>query len=712
MRLRSVTIKNFRPFPLERETRFDLDHSVVLAYGGNGSGKSSLFDAIELGLSGSIKRLEVYGAQSRFLINARHPDDIAIVRLEALRDLEVFRPTIEIRPGTPIVAPPAILHRHDVDLFYHTTYLLQSDLRRLVLANSESLGEIITRLVVDEDVAVLFRGLGDANVSRNDSSYQRARFAIEELQRQLVTVVGEIKYQESSMASIQDSRISLEEVATNIMAIGEALDMSVPKSQLSSLHNILALARKMDEVLQQQLSAAIADQSGAERSLSICSTLKSEQSRLEPTRSKIDQRLANLRRTKKQLLETRSKIKDASAELRKHNSQAGLTESFPTLIKLLEDAAAVSQSGVCPVCDRPFPNLLGHIRQKLSRLEKQQTEGQKVINQIQMRLDSLKDAEGTFKESRETQEQQLTESKEEFESYQRRLSTFISRYPGQSGPAKNLEQIERQERRRLQTLSETHARLVGLVESVSEIQSKILAATIGISRQKEALETLELRRKNLQEAIDHKQAAFDRLSFFIDATQETRRRLSELIENLLAEFVQGRARIAFEDLFRRIARHPYFKVTIPSSQVRYHKPEVSWVAAHGKNFYPGGAVFSQGQLNACGLALFLALATTQSNHLGILLLDDPVQSMDEVHIEEFANVLKSIKDVLGWQIVIGVHEQSLFNYLKRVLYPTESKQSLIAYTLVTSQDGSKIASEEKFGFNSKAFSHLPTNSAA
>ena len=123
-------------------------------------------------------------------------------------------------------------------------------------------------------------------------------------------------------------------------------------------------------------------------------------------------------------------------------------------------------------------------------------------------------------------------------------------------------------------------------------------------------------------------------------------------------------------------------------------------------------MFSQGQLNACALSFFLALATTQPRHLGFLLLDDPVQSMDEIHVEEFASVLKAIKDLLGWQLILAVHEESLFNYLKRILYPSESGQSLIAYRLSAAQDGPEIQGEDRFEFAYKDFSLTTADNAA
>jgi recombinational DNA repair ATPase RecF len=70
MRLRSVELSNFRAFP-EGSAPVDLDHDVVLFYGRNGVGKTAIFDAIELMLTGGIRRLSGVPDLGSVLINAR-----------------------------------------------------------------------------------------------------------------------------------------------------------------------------------------------------------------------------------------------------------------------------------------------------------------------------------------------------------------------------------------------------------------------------------------------------------------------------------------------------------------------------------------------------------------------------------------------------------------------------------------------------------------
>jgi DNA repair protein SbcC/Rad50 len=55
-----------------------------------------------------------------------------------------------------------------------------------------------------------------------------------------------------------------------------------------------------------------------------------------------------------------------------------------------------------------------------------------------------------------------------------------------------------------------------------------------------------------------------------------------------------------------------------------------------------GAMLSAGNLNTAALTLFLPLHLSVSVQLPWLILDDPVQSMDEVHVSQFAALLRTL----------------------------------------------------------------------
>jgi exonuclease SbcC len=72
-------------------------------------------------------------------------------------------------------------------------------------------------------------------------------------------------------------------------------------------------------------------------------------------------------------------------------------------------------------------------------------------------------------------------------------------------------------------------------------------------------------------------------------------------------------------------------------------------------------VLGSGNLNTAALTLFLALHLSVQPTLPWLVLDDPVRSMDDVHIAHFAALLRTLSKEDGRQIPVAVHDRALFD---------------------------------------------------
>jgi DNA repair protein SbcC/Rad50 len=133
----------------------------------------------------------------------------------------------------------------------------------------------------------------------------------------------------------------------------------------------------------------------------------------------------------------------------------------------------------------------------------------------------------------------------------------------------------------------------------------------------------------------------------------------------------------WRDLFVRLAPTepfvPAFKVP-ESDSADFAKLET--VHRSGRKGGTPGAMLSAGNLNTAALTLFLALHFSVGSRLPWLVLDDPVQNMDEVHIAQFAALLRTISRAHGTKVVIAVHERPLFEYLKLELSPAFEKDRL------------------------------------
>ena len=97
-------------------------------------------------------------------------------------------------------------------------------------------------------------------------------------------------------------------------------------------------------------------------------------------------------------------------------------------------------------------------------------------------------------------------------------------------------------------------------------------------------------------------------------------------------------------------------------------------------------MLSAGNLNTAALSLFIALHLAVEPVVPCLVFDDPVQAMDEVHVAQFAGLIRVLAKHHGRQVVIAVHDRELFEYLSLELSPAFQGDELITIELGTGSE--------------------------
>jgi DNA repair protein SbcC/Rad50 len=360
------------------------------------------------------------------------------------------------------------------------------------------------------------------------------------------------------------------------------------------------------------------------------------------------------------------------------------------LLTALEHLQRIEGLTICPVCDQPFLDLNSHISEKIASLRTEQTSVQEEVRGIERELEVRVSEKSSNLRVIEGLRSRLEGRATEVLQFESELASFVERFKNLVNVSNSLEQIAQIATEQEDLAATEIEELKALLDAFTEVRTSISASQLGSVDLRKQLRDAEEQNIVTTRRLEEAQSAHRRLDLFIETTQEVRRRLSSGIDEIIRGFVLGRAKDTFQELFRRLAKNPFFDVTVSDVRMKRHKAEVDWCAKYGDDSFPGEAVFSQGELNACAIAFFLALATSHSGGLELLLLDDPVQNMDEIHIEEFGNVLKFLKDVLGWQIVIGLHDLSVYQFLKRQLHPSREGHSLIGYTFEEGDLGTHI----------------------
>ncbi len=190
----------------------------------------------------------------------------------------------------------------------------------------------------------------------------------------------------------------------------------------------------------------------------------------------------------------------------------------------------------------------------------------------------------------------------------------------------------------------------------------------------------------------------------IEATRGYAKKLSEAAgrarSDIVTKVFNTSLNKVWRDLFVRLAPSEQFVPAFRLPVGNGGKVEAVLETLHrsGKTSGSPGAMLSQGNLNTAALTLFLALHLSVPVRMPWLLLDDPVQSMDDVHIAQFAALLRSLSKGMNRQVVIAVHERALFDYLALELSPAFPGDSLITVEITRNFDGETVAKPRAFTY--------------
>lgn len=223
-----------------------------------------------------------------------------------------------------------------------------------------------------------------------------------------------------------------------------------------------------------------------------------------------------------------------------------------------------------------------------------------------------------------------------------------------------------------------------------------------------AIRTTVARRKQADVQIAADFAAWQRAEQALVRAQALRDQGNE-IRNAVDRVRSAMIRREFNDRLNRLWRDLFVRLApgepfvpafrIPDSSTQKLQPRL--ITEHrdgGDGGGTPGAMLSAGNLNTAALTLFIALHLSVPPDLPWLILDDPVQSMDDVHIAHFAALLRTLSKEHGRQVMIAVHDRQLFEYLKLELSPAFPEDSLLTLELSRGPRRDSVCISQRFSF--------------
>lgn len=450
------------------------------------------------------------------------------------------------------------------------------------------------------------------------------------------------------------------------------------------------------------------ESSYTERARSLGARVQADLERIKrvlTTREQVLQRRDDLTR---QLDEARTRISRLDEQI---NAAAGANES---LARTLSNLSTHIHGDICPVCDRNFSEtgstpLAAHVTAKVSAMVEQagrlqslsrdrsntsaavtQLERQLAaamaellvdaeLNQLKVRAVDLTEVAGQLNDTTNLMEEgdrlrnraaQLARSAVALQNADQSavalrngLEVLAGRIGVRTGDMPTSELLQRLR----STIQEREEALMGR-QRARRIALETVASLVVSNRERASLQSQQRDTETTLAMMRRQKGDADQI---VDLAKDLVKQAREVRGRVVRRVFNDELNAVWRDLFVRLAPEEPF---IPAFAI----PDVAGadieavLETHHRRGGKGGnprAMLSAGNLNTAALTLFLALHLSVKAKLPWLVIDDPVQSMDEVHIAQFAALLRTLSKQMKRQVIVAVHERSLFDYLTLELSP-------------------------------------------
>ncbi|MDF1597516.1 MAG: AAA family ATPase [Acidimicrobiia bacterium] len=674
VRLVGLAVESFRGFRDRRE--FDLDASTVVITGPNGTGKTSFFDAMQWVLLGSIERLEGLRARKNVehVVSRYRPGGRARVELTLVfegREITVARTgdyrdsTLEVRGANtkPLFGDAARdwlgeclvpTEPYSLAMALTTCGLLQQDVMRSVLEAkpADRYAHITTVLGLlgledyEDAVRVTAKEANDQN-GNAQHDVERARGAVETASAILETL------EQRALQRISVT-VARSEIDRQVAEMPDSVSVTLPSAL--DLEAVSELARRCHELVDRFTGFVLA---GTE--------IESDRNNLQPAVGD-DQ----IRELQSGVDAASAALETELAEQEKALSLLTAAEQSSEEILRLAAAALPQLTSHCPVCGQSIDP--DSVAERLRSIAGDSSTLIELRASVESRSAQV-DAMTVERDKRQSELDKAQEINRQWEMLRRRhvrladelneselvqgvpiaVSLLTLESVVLDGPA----------------VTDSLARLGSALERYAEIaQESQSAGEIDRARAELASANQALDERTTHGARLATRAA--RLKQLADATAKARVDVTkarfEAIEPLVS------------DIYSRLDPHPAFKMIGFEHDTYYGKGTSSPVVRDlvaGVDADPL-IVFSASQANIAALSYFLAMSLGAGERaLPFVLLDDPLQSMDDVNVLGFADLCRFVRSER--QLMISTHDRRFANLLRRKLTPRTSQDRTIVY---------------------------------
>lgn len=789
-RITSLTVRNFRS--IRGDISISLDAPTVLIHGPNGTGKTSLLSAIELGLTGAVTSLARFDPNYlEYLPHKLSPDSSAHVTIQA--DEKLYEGSGgKLTASGSTIQGEGKLSEEQARFYTERCYLAQATLGRLLeiyehqdARNTDSpLTRFVKEMLGLDALDALIDGLhvsGDVRRFREPSPlFWTARSDAPELDQAVETAAARA---ETARRERDQIEVNLRELSKSIIKADQAIipdrlrpELERHASEHEEKLGRLAKIRRDLNAAATQVAAAANTEAGSARAVAEEASATAREAlarwqagsgaRLETLLTTIQEAFPEIPAsssdpTAAHAAATRA-VQGARTRLRRTvdaddvatktlgeittsvNQGQGRVDAIERELaaegganrELAEALSAISNhisDDHCPVCGRDYGELgdgplAAHVSEEIGRLVTAAGRVEALVSDRSNTLAALTDAR---RKQTELQGTVLSLNEREsviFELAQRdEWLNSLQELELEAAVGSRLIRDATQSAQALAALNNQTTSISGLREELqanaaqlgikpqpadvplgaviqsmsSELdrqEANESAAKANLERALTTLRTFAAAQQSLEDATKELDVLKERQAKSATRRQEADRRIAvardlltraqTLRGNHVRDIFNDELNAVWRQLFIRLAPDENFVPAFALPEVA-GKPVEAVLETHYRSGGKGGnprAMLSAGNLNTAALTLFLSLHLSVRPKLPWLVIDDPVQSMDDVHIAQFAALLRTLKQH-GRQVIIAVHDRQLFDYLSLELSPTFNGDRLITVELGRNADG-------------------------
>ncbi|AOS46427.1 Chromosome partition protein Smc [Lacunisphaera limnophila] len=703
MKIVGLELSGFRGFA--KTQAFDLNADAIIVVGANGNGKTSLFDGILWALCGRIPRLAAEGASVVSLYAESGQARALLTLCDAAGRLFKVTRSCDRETGEARVAletPEGLLSGPSAE----------GRLLQLVWPEAQTgteplaaLASVLTRSVyLQQDVLRHFIEPADDHDRFTSVSELFGAGRVTELQ-------GALERAKKAWSTVTNQRVSdLEEtrlVLANVLARARELTARYPSvatpvnpaewSKWWTELNALGITGTAPEPVARDAGRAIdtaikeieMKRVASERSGQSLRLLQPQLVQLEalPPRGDVAELRARSVALTNELSTLRQSVtqeQDRQAEMRRMQAELKQKDEQLRVLALL---ALEHLGDHCPVCAQSIDRAKTH--QRLTAIT--QKGGEPLPDSSSTKLNELlalvaaKEKEiGGLELSIRTEQQREMEAD--------MLRKFVQARFVEHGISAEESSVRARQLEEGISKNDSHAARLKELQH----QGEALALAVSQSVAQLALSETKVESERLQKLIQERQQAIASRN----ASGEMAQRVIEGLREAASAVVEQRLQQVeplLQNIYSRIDPHPAFETVKFLSRVTKGRGLLSTVVQDSQedlSCQHPPLVMSSSQVNALAVSIFLSFnfGVTQPP-LASLLLDDPLQCLDDVNLLGLVDLLRRTKD--RRQLCVSTHDQRFANLLARKLRPADTTGRTIVIELVGWQrEGPEVHTRE------------------